>query len=160
MFWTGGVARCGRRRDRGGSGGQLHGTHRWRRGHVVVVAIRDHRDGVGPWCEDKRFREHLFPRLRGDDSHRVDPPFPASLRSGSPPSGLCVDRRRIERPEDLANSSTLIGEGDLDLDVRLRDGGAVGRSHKGHQRWERVAGGCGREEGLTVWLGKALAAGL
>ena len=148
-----GVDWRGRRHDHGGSSGQLHGAHRRRRGHVVVAGIGDHRDGVGPWREDKRFREHPLARLRGYGGHRVYAPFSASLRDRCSPRGLRVDRRLIERPEDLANPSTLIGEGDLDVDLRLRDGGVGGRGHKGHQRREGVAGGRGLAGG-DGWCGR------
>ena len=57
------------------------------------------------------------------------------------PLGLGGNRRLIERPEYLANPSTLIGEGDLDIDFRLCDSDVGGRGHKSHQRWEGVAGG-------------------
>src|SRR5262245_50727541 len=129
----------------------MYGVYCRRGGCIIVASIRDHGHGVGPWGKYKRFREHPLPGLSGDGSHCVDAPFPTSLLEGPPHTGLGRNRRLIVRPAYLPNTPALIGESDLDLDVRLRDRGAVGRGHKGHQRWARLAWGRGRRR--YYWCG-------
>src|SRR5262249_46386342 len=103
-------------------------------------AIRDDSDGVGPWGEHKRLREHPLPRLRGYSSDRIEAP-----------SGLGAPLGLIECPEHLPNAAALIGEGDLELDVWLRNDGIGGGGRKGHQRREGVVGGRGWGRRWWYW---------
>ena len=71
----------------------------------------------------------------------VHAPFPAPPGPSVPPAGLCRHGRLIQCPEDLANATALIREGDLDVDLRLRHRGVRGRGEEGHQRRAGVTGG-------------------
>src|SRR5882672_11669652 len=88
----------------------MYGAYRRRGGHIIIAGICDHGNGVGPWGQYKRFRDHPLTRIRGYGGHRVYAPFPTSLLNRAPYAGLGGNRCRIVCPEHLANTPALLSE--------------------------------------------------